>query len=333
MADSLYRIDGLKVMFPDEKGFIKAVEGVDIDIARGECIAIVGESGCGKSVTSLAILKLLSVPPALISVDKMIFDAEDITDYTDREMEEIRGSKMSMVFQDPMTSLNPVMTVGRQIDEVFIKHQKLDKEEAKKASIEALRKVGVPAPERRYRDFPHQLSGGMRQRVLIAMAFACEPKLMIADEPTTALDVTIQAQILDLIKELKERNNMSLLLITHDLSVVANMADTVYVMYSGKIVEKAPMRDLFKNPKHPYTKGLLESVPSLTGSIGERFTQIPHAVPHPMMKPGGCYFHPRCSLASGKCFKHMPILEEIDGDRQVRCWNYDKINAWSENDE
>ncbi|MGE5654394.1 MAG: ABC transporter ATP-binding protein, partial [Bacillota bacterium] len=258
--DLLYRVRGLKVLFPDERGLIRAVEGVDLDIPRGKCVALVGESGCGKSVTSLALMKLLPVPPAIVSVDEMTFKGVDITGYSDRQMEDVRGNRMAMIFQDPMTSLNPVMSVGRQIDEVLIRHKKVQREDARGRSIDLLKKVGVPAPEKRYHDFPHQISGGMRQRVLIAMAFACEPDLLIADEPTTALDVTIQAQIIDLIRELTEQQDMSILLITHDLSVVANMADIVYVMYSGKIVEQAGKRDLFTQPHHPYTQGLLSSV-------------------------------------------------------------------------
>jgi oligopeptide/dipeptide ABC transporter ATP-binding protein len=323
MHNDLLKVRGLKVMFPSDVGFIRAVEGIDLDIKKGECVALVGESGCGKSVTSLALMKLLSTPPALISVNEMIFKGEDISACSDRKMQEVRGRVVSMVFQDPMTSLNPVMTVGKQIDEVFRRHKGLRGDEVKKSSIEVLRSVGVPDPEKRYHNFPHELSGGMRQRVLIAIAFACEPDLIIADEPTTALDVTIQAQILDLLMELKRKNNMSLLLITHDLSVVANMADRVYVMYSGKIVENGSVREIFKKPLHPYTLGLLKSVPRITDT-DERFTQIPDVVPHPIRKPAGCYFHPRCGMADEKCRTHMPGLEIIDGSREIRCWNYSK---------
>jgi len=313
-------VRGLKVVFPTEGGLIRAVEGVDIDIHAAECVALVGESGCGKSVTSLALLRLLQSPPAAISVDQHRFDGEDIRSYPNRKMQELRGSRMSMVFQDAMTSLNPVMTAGRQIDEVFLRHRGMSTSQAREASIETLRQVGVPAPERRYHSFPHQLSGGMRQRVLIAMAFACRPALMVADEPTTALDVTIQAQILDLIRRLRDENNMSLLLITHDLSVVANMADTVYVMYSGKIVERGPTREVFTTPVHPYTRGLLESVPRLS-ERRRRFVQIPDTVPHPLHKPAGCYFHPRCERALDVCRQTMPALLAEDSARLVRCWN------------
>ncbi|MFP4441949.1 MAG: ABC transporter ATP-binding protein [Spirochaetia bacterium] len=320
MTDPLLKVRGLKVMFPSAAGFIRAVEGVDMDIRRGECTALVGESGCGKSVTSMSILRLLQSPPALISVKEQIFDGQDISAFSNARMQNMRGSRMSMVFQDAMTSLNPVMTAGKQIDEVFIKHRNMSTREAKKASIETLRQVGVPAPEKRYHSFPHQLSGGMRQRVLIAMAFACKPALMVADEPTTSLDVTIQAQILDLMDHLKTEFSMALLLITHDLSVVANMADTVYVMYSGKIVERGKTGEVFSQPRHPYTVGLIRSVPKLS-ETRKRFTQIPDTVPHPIMKPEGCYFHPRCEQATDICREKMPVLETREPGRQVRCWH------------
>lgn len=326
--NSLLKVKGLKVMFPIDNGFIKAVEGVDIDINHGECVALVGESGCGKSVTSQAIMKLVKTPPALISVNAINFKGKELKDKTEREMEKIRGKNMSIVFQDALTSLNPVMTIGRQIDEIFMQHNKIEKKEAKKLTIEMLKKVGVPDPEHRYYDFPHQLSGGMRQRVLIAIAVACEPELIIADEPTTALDVTIQAQILDMLGDLKKKNNMSILLITHDLSVVANVADKVYVMYSGKIVEKGTVEDIFKNPVHPYTIGLLNSVPKLSDVDEDgkenRFIQIPDSVPNPANKPKGCYFHPRCSRCIDKCKLYMPKLEHLSEDRLIRCWNYEK---------
>lgn len=327
MEDNLLRVRGLKVIFPAAGGLIKAVEGIDLDIERGKCAALVGESGCGKSVTSLAIMGLLKTPPALINADEITFENLNLLELSDSQMQNIRGSKLSMVFQDAMTSLNPVMQVGRQINEVFIKHKKMDKNQAKQASIEALKKVGVPSPDKVYSYFPHQLSGGMKQRVLIAMAFACKPSLIIADEPTTALDVTIQAQVLELLSELQKSHNTSLLLITHDLSVVANMADVVYVMYSGKIVEKGNIRQLFKNPLHPYTIGLLGSVPKLNAKY-ERFVQIPDTVPHPMFKPKGCYFHPRCNRATDICREKMPLLRTLSDKRQIRCHNVcDSVEA------
>ena len=233
-------------------------------------------------------------------------------------MLDIRGKDMSMIFQDALTALNPVMTIGRQLDEMFMRHTNMTRKEAMSASINALHLVGVPGPERRYFDYPHQLSGGMRQRVLIAMAFAIKPKLIIADEPTTALDVTIQAQVLDVLRKLQKENGTALILITHDLSVVAHMADRVYVMYCGKIVEHAPLRDLFTHPKHPYTQGLLSSVPHLSDE-SNRFVQIPDNVPSPLKKPSGCYFHTRCAYCTQECKERMPRLTDIGGDRMLRC--------------
>ena len=317
-AKNVLKLRNLKVIFPNEMGIIRAVEGVDLDINEGECVALVGESGCGKSMTSLSIMKLLSSPPALISVDELKLEGEELKDLPEKKMQSIRGSRMSMIFQDAMTALNPVMTVGKQIDEVFIRHQKLTRKQAKEHTIKALSLVGVPSPEQRYKDFPHQLSGGMRQRVLIAMAFACQPNLIIADEPTTALDVTIQAQVLDVLSDMQKKHGTSLLLITHDLSIVANMADRIYVMYAGKIVETSPAYDLFKKPYHPYTEGLLGAIPKLSDDHHE-FIQIPDSVPHPMFKPKGCYFHPRCPYATDECREKMPTLKEIEPGRCVRC--------------
>jgi oligopeptide/dipeptide ABC transporter ATP-binding protein len=320
MDNNVLKVTGLKVIFPATGGLIKAVEGIDIEVEKGKCVALVGESGCGKSVTSLAIMRLLKTPPALVKIDEISFDGQNLLELSDSEMQSIRGRKLSMIFQDAMTSLNPVMQIGKQISEVFIQHKKMDKKKAKEASIETLKKVGVPSPEKVYSYFPHQLSGGMKQRVLIAMAFACKPSLIIADEPTTALDVTIQAQVLELLSDLQKSHNTSLMLITHDLSVVANMADIVYVMYSGKIVERGTIKQLFKNPLHPYTIGLLGSVPKLNEKY-ERFVQIPDSVPHPMFKPEGCYFHPRCNKATDICKTKMPVLRTFVDGRQIRCFN------------
>ncbi len=320
MSDVLLGLKNLKVIFPAQQGIVRAVEGIDIDIKKGECVALVGESGCGKSVTSLAIMRLLNTPPALVDVESINLDGDEITNYSENKMQDVRGKQISMIFQDAMTALNPVMTVGKQIDEVFIKHQKLNKKEARIETIKALRLVGIPEPESRAKAFPHQLSGGLRQRVLIAMAFACMPKLIIADEPTTALDVTIQAQVLEVLRSMQRSHNVSLLLITHDLSVVAHTADTVYVMYSGKIVEKAKVEDLFKTPHHPYTEGLLGSIPRLSDTT-KHFVQIPDSVPHPMFKPTGCYFHPRCKYATDECKEKMPPLERLDNGREIRCYH------------
>lgn len=314
----MLKLRNLKVIFPNAMGVVKAVEGIDLDIRKGECVALVGESGCGKSVTSLAIMKLLNSPPALMHVDELCVDGIELKDYSNKKMQDVRGKKISMIFQDAMSALNPVMTVGRQIQEVFLTQKGISKKEAKERAIKALELVGIPEPARRYNDFPHQLSGGMRQRVLIAMAFACSPELIIADEPTTALDVTVQAQVLDVLKRMQKSHNTSLLLITHDLSIVANMADTICVMYCGKIVEKSPAYDLFKAPYHPYTRGLLGAIPKLSD---ERhvFIQIPDSVPNPMNKPKGCYFHPRCAYATDECREKMPPLRDVGGGRMVRC--------------
>ena len=310
-------IKNLKVAFPSPRGMIKAVEGIDLSVEEGECVALVGESGCGKSVTSLASLKLLDTSAALVRTDRHILCGEDVSEYSESRMQKVRGSLVSMVFQDALTALNPVMTVGKQLDEVFRRHTDLDKKEIKKRSVEALSMVGIPDPEKRYSSYPHELSGGMRQRVLIAMAFACRPRLIIADEPTTALDVTIQAQILELLKKLQTENGTALLLISHDLSVVAHMADRINVMYSGKIVESASAAELIKRPLHPYTKGLMSAVTQM-GDSG-RFVQIPGTLPDPTDKPSGCCFCPRCSIAEDVCAVSMPKLIETGPGRFVRC--------------
>ena len=331
-------VKNLKVIFPTEAGIVRAVEGIDLEIEEGQCAAIVGESGCGKSVTSLAVMKLLSSPPAIMRVDTLKLNGNDIKDLTDKQMQRVRGKDVAMVFQDALTALNPVMTVGRQIDEIFLAHGRehfrgqdgkflghfARKKEAKRRTIEALKLVGISDAELRYKAYPHQLSGGMRQRVLIAMAFACNPNLIIADEPTTALDVTIQAQVLDVLKELQRKQHTSLMLITHDLSIVMNMADEIYVMYCGKIVERAKTRELFKNPLHPYTNGLLGSIARIDDD-SKRFVQIPSSLPSPMHKPDGCYFHPRCAYATERCRQEMPPLEQLEGGRCIRCWNYKEI--------
>ncbi len=339
-ADLMLKLRNLKVIFPNAHGIVKAVEGIDMDIGKGECVALVGESGCGKSVTSLAIMKLLASPPAMMQVDELKVDGEELKDYSNKRMQSVRGGKISMIFQDALTALNPVMTVGKQIAEVFLNHSasydpeenreeaegapkkraRMSKKEAKERAIRALELVGVPDPARRYNDFPHQLSGGMRQRVLIAMAFACSPELIIADEPTTALDVTIQAQVLDVLKKMQKSHGTSLLLITHDLSIVANMADRIYVMYCGKIVEVSPAYELFKKPYHPYTRGLLGAIPKLSDEK-HVFVQIPDSVPNPMNKPKGCYFSPRCAYATEECRSEMPPLRDLGGGRCVRCFH------------
>ena len=313
-------VKNLKVVFPDRGRMIRAVEGVDLTVKKGECLALVGESGCGKSMTSLSCMKL---QPSLAAVrlDQLCICGEDVTDYTDRQMQALRGSKISMIFQDALTALNPVMTIGKQMDEIYRCHEKISKKEAKMRSIKA---VGIPDAELRYHAFPHELSGGMRQRVLIAMAFACEPEVIIADEPTTALDVTIQAQILELLSKMQKEKQTALLLITHDLSVVRSMADRIAVMYSGKIVEEAPAKELLENPLHPYTKGLMAAVARLDDDKKE-FVQIPGHLPDPADKPAGCYFHPRCPYAATACKKAMPLLTQNEQGRKVRCYEAGKF--------
>lgn len=318
MSEQVLGIKNLKVVFPNEKGIIRAVEGIDIEIEKGKCVALVGESGCGKSVTSLAAMKLLG-PTAVMRADEMQLCGKDIAKLSDKQMQSLRGKQISMVFQDALSALNPVMTIGKQLDEVFLKHLDISKQEAKERSIKALEMVGIPDPKARYKAYPHELSGGIRQRVLIAMAFACSPELIIADEPTTALDVTIQAQVLKVLSDMQKEQKTALLLITHDLSVVVYMADQIYVMYSGKIVEKANTYDLFKNPLHPYTKGLIASVAKMGDEKGT-FVQIPDSLPNPMHKPKGCYFHPRCAYAADKCKECMPPIRTLKSGRQVRCW-------------
>ena len=319
MSERVLDIRNLKVVFPNELGIIRAVEGIDLEIDKGKCVALVGESGCGKSVTSLASMKLLGNSGAIVRADKMELCGTDIRELSDKDMQDFRGKRISMIFQDALSALNPVMTIGKQLDEIFIRHFNVSKKEAKEHSIEALKLVGVPDPAVRYKAYPHELSGGMRQRVLIAMAFACNPDLIIADEPTTALDVTIQAQVLDLLSDLQKSHHKALLLITHDFSVVVHMADEICVMYSGKIVEKAPAKELFREPLHPYTKGLIGSVAKMEDKKG-KFIQIPDSLPNPMNKPSGCYFHPRCACATEKCKTYMPPLRTLENGRQVRCW-------------
>lgn len=321
MNDLMLKVRNLKVIFPNQMGVLKAVEGINFDIPKGKCVAIVGESGCGKSVTSLAVMKLLNSPPAMVRVDELVLDGVDLKDYTDQMMQEVRGKQISMIFQDAMTALNPVMTIGKQIDEVFIRHGKMDKGEARIATIKALELVGVPEPKSRAHQFPHQLSGGMRQRVLIAMAFACMPKLIIADEPTTALDVTIQSQILNLMIDLKNKLDTAIILITHDLGVVAQLAENIMVMYAGKAVEYADSKSLFRNPLHPYTVGLLHSIPRIDQELEKLFI-IRGTVPSPLKLPAGCKFCTRCDDAREICFKEEPEYINVDEYRKVRCWKY-----------
>lgn len=313
----LLEISDLRVYFHTDEGLLKAVDGVSLSIYSGETLGVVGESGCGKSVTAFSILQLVPVPPARYAGGEILFDGKNLLALNEDEMRRVRGDKISMIFQEPMSSLNPIMTIGRQITEVILEHQKKSRREARALALDMLRRVGIPAAESRIDDYPHQLSGGMKQRAMIAMALACRPQLLIADEPTTALDVTIQAQILDLLKELQHELGMSILLITHDLGVVAETCDRVAVMYAGKIVEYAPVVELFERPKHPYTHGLFRSLPTLT-EAREVLPVIPGAVPSPLDFPSGCRFRTRCSLAQEIC-KQEPKLAEIASEHFAAC--------------
>ncbi|MBC8060180.1 MAG: ABC transporter ATP-binding protein [Clostridiaceae bacterium] len=318
----LLEVKNLQTQFRVKGGLVNAVDGVDFEVDRGEVLAIVGESGSGKSVTSLSILSLIPNPPGKIIGGEILFKGEDLLKKSKKEMQDIRGDKISMIFQEPMTSLNPVLTIGKQISETIIRHQKLNKREASAQAVKMLELVGIPTPEKRINDYPHQLSGGMRQRVMIAMSLSCNPELLIADEPTTALDVTIQAQILDLLLNLKNKLNTAILLITHDLGVVAETADKVVVMYCGKIVEKSTSLELFAKPLHPYTEGLLNSIPKVDEKVDQLF-MIPGMVPNPLNMPKGCSFSDRCSKCMAICKEEKPELVEYEG-RKVRCFLYNK---------
>ncbi|TAM73244.1 MAG: ABC transporter ATP-binding protein [Chloroflexota bacterium] len=304
-------------------GTVPAVDGVSFSVRRGETLGVVGESGCGKSVTALTIMRLLEIPPAEIVAGEIWFDGREILSLPEEQMRRLRGSAMSMIFQEPMTSLNPVLTVGDQIAEAVIVHRRATHKQAMDRALEMLKAVGIPAPERRLNQYPHELSGGMRQRVMIALALSCDPKLLVADEPTTALDVTIQAQILDLIARLQRETGASLLLITHDLGVVAEVVQRVVVMYAGKVVEEGSVADLLESPKHPYTKGLLASIPS-RGKRGDRLNVIKGTVPNPFRMPVGCRFNPRCPYAFEPCADYEPPLDQVGPDRSAACWLYTK---------
>lgn len=315
----LLEVKNLKTQFKVKKGIVNAVDNISFSLDKGEILAIVGESGSGKSVTSLSLMGLVQKPGEVVA-GEILFKGEDLRKKTDKEMQAIRGNEISMIFQEPMTSLNPVYKIKDQLLESIMTHMDLSKKEALDRAIKMLDLVGIPSPEKRINDYPHQMSGGMRQRVMIAMALSCHPELLIADEPTTALDVTIQAQILDLLYSLREKLNMAVLLITHDLGVVAEAADRVIVMYCGKIVEQAKVEDIFKNPKHPYTVGLLESIPKIDEDR-ERLYMIKGMVPDPLNMPSGCAFSDRCEKCMDKCRKNVPALTKIDGS-EVRCFLY-----------
>ncbi|HDR15360.1 MAG TPA: ABC transporter ATP-binding protein [Desulfobacteraceae bacterium] len=325
MNDHLLRVEELKTYFHTFEGIAKAVDDVSFSLRKGDVLGIVGESGCGKSVTAQSVMRLVPQPPGRIEHGRILFDGVDLLAIPMERMRNIRGKRISMIFQEPMTSLNPVYTIGAQISEMFIKHENLSKKESFQQSIEMLRKVQIPAPERRVNEYPHQLSGGMRQRAMIAMALACNPEILIADEPTTALDVTIQAQILHLIMKLRQDFEAAVIIITHDLGVIAEAAEQVIVMYAGKVVEQGSTVDIFDNPKHPYTRGLLESIPVLGARAKKgrpRLKEIPGIVPSLYDLASGCSFAPRCPSRKSGCLEALPTLIEFDAGHFVRCLLY-----------
>ncbi len=327
MAENILQVKNLKTYFHTEAGLVKAVNDVSFDVEKGKTLGIVGESGCGKSMTSLSIMRLIE-KPGKIEGGEILLDGEDIVKMSEDEMRKIRGKKIAMIFQEPMTSLNPVFTIGQQLIEALLLHENMTKKEAKERAIEMLKLVKIPLAERRFDEYPHQLSGGMRQRVMIAMALCCNPELLICDEPTTALDVTIQAQILDLINELKEKTGTSVMMITHDLGVIAEVADDVMVMYAGQVVEKASCDQIFDQPLHPYTDGLMKCIPKLDDDDTKELSVIKGMVPSFDDMPAGCTFCPRCPEAREICRCKMPDLVDVDG-RKVRCFKYTK--EWEEN--
>lgn len=318
--DSLLTVRDLQIQFQTKKGINTAVDGIGFSVGKGEILGIVGESGCGKSVTSLSILRLLG-SNSIISQGSIQLEGRELLTLTEDEMCKIRGNEISMIFQDPMTALNPTMTIGDQLMEPLMIHQGYKKKDAWKEAVEVLKKVGIAAPEKRMKEYPHQLSGGMRQRVMIAMAVSCAPKLLIADEPTTALDVTIQAQILELMLELRQKMNTAIILITHDMGVVAETADNILVLYAGKVVEYGSVKDIFNNPRHPYTKGLLSSIPPLETDV-EELNTIEGTVPAPGHMPAGCRFSPRCPYAKERCRSQQPGLYQA-GNSKVCCFQYE----------
>ncbi|MEO8144444.1 MAG: ABC transporter ATP-binding protein [Betaproteobacteria bacterium] len=321
MAERLLEIRGLKTHFATDEGWIHAVDGVDLGVDRGETLGVVGESGCGKTVTALTVLKLIAMPPGRIVAGQVLWQGRDLVPLEADEMRKIRAKEIAIVFQEPMTSLNPVYSIGEQIAEVIRLHEGLGRKQALARTIEMLNLVRIPNPERRVNDYPHQFSGGMRQRVMIAMALSCNPQLLIADEPTTALDVTIQAQILDLLNELKSRFGMAVMLITHAMGVIAETAQRVVVMYAGKVVEEASVKDLFANPRHPYTQGLIRSIPRIDTAASKktRLEAIKGVVPSLLNPAPGCRFAPRCRLAAPECTRETPLLREIVPGHKVAC--------------
>ncbi|KEK09560.1 ABC transporter ATP-binding protein [Lysinibacillus fusiformis] len=320
MSKTILEVKDLKINFKTYAGLVHAVRGVNFDLKEGETLAIVGESGSGKSVTSNALMKLIPQPPGIYESGQILFNGRDLVPLTDKEMSKVRGNEIAMIFQDPMTSLNPTMKVGRQITEVILQHRKVSKEDAKKRAIELLTQVGIPFPEKRYNQYPHEFSGGMRQRVVIAIALAADPKLLIADEPTTALDVTIQAQILELMKEIQKNSKTSIIFITHDLGVVANIADRVAVMYAGQIVEYGTVNDIFYNPKHPYTWGLLGSMPDLDNDTDELLRTIPGSPPDLTNPPKGDAFAARNEFAMAIDYEQEPPMFQVSETHFAKTW-------------
>ena len=329
-SQAILQVDNLQTHFFTAVGTVRAVDGVSYDLKSGETLGVVGESGCGKSVSALSILRLVANPPGRIVGGAIRFEGRNLLELAEPERERIRGNEISMIFQEPMTSLNPLFTIGRQVSEAIALHQGLSRKEAMARAVEMLRRVYIPEPERRVHAYPHQMSGGMRQRVMIAMALSCNPKVLIADEPTTALDVTIQAQILDLMRELQETYGTAIVLITHDMGVVAENADRVVVMYAGRKVEEAPAANLFDNPGHPYTKGLLGSIPHLdtaarSDGTRARLNEIKGMVPSLFDLPPGCSFAPRCGFATDRCRGEAPVLEQQRPGHWVACWHADRL--------
>jgi peptide/nickel transport system ATP-binding protein/oligopeptide transport system ATP-binding protein len=324
LNDILLEVKDLKTYFYTEEGVVRAVDGMNFVVKNGETLGMIGESACGKSVTALSILQLIDSPPGKIIAGEILFQGKNLLTVNINEMRKIRGNSISMIFQEPMTSLNPVYTIGSQIIETIVLHQKIGKTKARKKAIEMLKLVGIPSAEKRIDEYPHQLSGGMRQRAMIAGALSCRPKLLIADEATTALDVTIQAQILELIKEVKSEIGMSVLMITHNLGVIAEVADSVAVVYGGKVVEYGDVMNIFKDPKHPYTRGLYNSIPRLSDNRKKRLDAIGGMVPNPLEIPSGCTFHPRCQFSKIVCKEEVPTLEEIGNNHRVRCFIHNK---------
>ena len=316
----LLSVEDLSVAFDTYAGEIKAVDQISFQVFPGEAVGIVGESGCGKSVTAYSLMKLIATPPGRYAQGKIFFEGTDLLQQPESTMRKIRGNAISMIFQDAMTALNPVLTIGRQITETLQLHQKLNKSQATARSAELLRQVGIPEPEQRLKNYPHEFSGGMRQRAMIAMALACNPQLLIADEPTTALDVTIQAQIIDLMKDLQAQLNTAIILISHDLGIIAGLCSRVLVMYAGKIVEAGPAQDIFRNPQHPYTQGLLKSVPRLDVRQEKQLIGIDGQPPDLLRPPTGCSFHPRCPQAMHICLEQYPATTLISSAHTVKCW-------------